>query len=429
MTGAPIRVAFTMISRRNWAGGYNYQRNLFAALHHYCPNRITPVVFAGERNAPADLEALGSNPKVEIARSHSSLRQRATALLMGRVADERTDPADLEALGRIPGVEIARSDAFDPSVKEMAAALLLGCDRTEVAEFRRKKIDVVFEAARFFGWRLPYPTVAWIPDLQHRRLPHLFPAMTRWRREFGLRIQILSGRWIMLSSESALRDCLMSYPTAIHRSSVVKFAAQPSAELLNADPAEIVRFYGLPRTYFYLPNQFYRHKNHAVVVDALAILAKRDVNAIVVASGSNSDPREPAYFNTIMRQLGDRGLQNNFCYVGMIPLPHVYALLRAATALINPSRFEGWSTTVEEAKCFGVPMILSDIDVHREQAGSEALYFGVDDPTRLADHLQKLSRAEILPRTLLPQLDRNLAEFAASFVRTIERAANTFPAN
>jgi len=47
----------------------------------------------------------------------------------------------------------------------------------------------------------------------------------------------------------------------------------------------------------------------------------------------------------------------------------------------------------------------------------------------LADHLQKLSRVEILPRTLLPQLDRNLAEFAASFVRTIEWAANTFPAN
>ena len=58
MTGAPIRVAFTMISRRNWAGGYNYQRNLFAALHHYCPNRIIPVVFAGERNALADLAQL-----------------------------------------------------------------------------------------------------------------------------------------------------------------------------------------------------------------------------------------------------------------------------------------------------------------------------------------------------------------------------------
>jgi glycosyltransferase involved in cell wall biosynthesis len=42
--------------------------------------------------------------------------------------------------------------------------------------------------------------------------------------------------------------------------------------------------------------------------------------------------------------------------------------MRASTALINPSLFEGWSTTVEEAKSTGTPMILSDLGVHREQA-------------------------------------------------------------
>jgi glycosyltransferase involved in cell wall biosynthesis len=423
---SPIRVAFTMISRQNWAGGYNYQRNLFSAVHRFCPNRITPIVFTGERNDPADVDALGSIPEVEIAQSSafdSSLRQRASALLLGRVAGERNDPADLDALGSIPGVEIARSAAFDPSLRQIAAAVLLGRDRAEVAEFRKKKIDVVFEAARFFGWRLPYPAVAWIPDLQHRRLPHLFPTMTRWRREFGLRMQISSGRWIMLSSESALRDCLDSYPSTRSRTSVVKFAARPSPELLKADPVEIVRSYGLPRKYFYLPNQFYRHKNHGVVVDALAILANRGIDTTIVASGSNSDPREPAYFSSIMRRLDERGLQNNFRYVGLIPLPHVYALLRAAIALINPSKFEGWSTTVEEAKCFGVPMILSDIDVHREQAGTNSSYFDVQDPAALAAHLERLSCAETAPRNLVSQPDANLAEFAERFVQTIERAA------
>ena len=35
--GAPLRVAFTHIPRRLWAGGYNYQSNLFAALSRHCP--------------------------------------------------------------------------------------------------------------------------------------------------------------------------------------------------------------------------------------------------------------------------------------------------------------------------------------------------------------------------------------------------------
>ena len=76
-------------------------------------------------------------------------------------------------------------------------------------------------------------------------------------------------------------------------------------------------------------------------------------------------------------------------------------------ALINPSRFEGWSTTVEEAKSFGVPMILSDIDVHREQTGGVARYFGTDDPEALANHLSDVSQAAqpMVVRDLLPDLD------------------------
>jgi glycosyltransferase involved in cell wall biosynthesis len=108
----------------------------------------------------------------------------------------------------------------------------------------------------------------------------------------------------------------------------------------------------------------------------------------------------------------------------MIPLDHVYALLRASIALINPSRFEGWSTTVEEAKSFGVPAILSDIDVHREQTGGTARYFGVDDPQNLAAHLGDVSKKAdpMIVRDLLPDLDARVASFAVDFARVIQDA-------
>jgi glycosyltransferase involved in cell wall biosynthesis len=381
---APLRVAFTIIPRRIWAGGYNYQSNLFAALNRHRQGEIAPVVFAGEQD----------------------------------------DAADLEALARTPGVETAQSAAFDRRRAGLAAALSLGLDYAAVAEFRERKVDVVFESARFFGWRLPYPAVAWLPDFQHQRLQQLFSPAARWRREFGFRVQIGSGRTIMLSSESALRDYQKLYPGAAHRTSVVRFATQPQPELLTANPPDVIEQYGLPSRYFYLPNQFWRHKNHQVVVDALAILAKRGDDVVVAASGSKGDPREPDYFDSIMRQVVGLGLEKNFRYLGMVPLPHVYALLRAATALINPSRFEGWSTTVEEAKSFGVPMILSDIDVHLEQTDGEASYFGVDKPAVLADHLlhamQKSGPSVI--RDLQPNLDERVAAFAADFVLTIQNA-------
>jgi glycosyltransferase involved in cell wall biosynthesis len=380
----PLRVAFTNISRRLWAGGYNYQSNLFAALDRYCPGQIAPVVFAGSSD----------------------------------------DPTELAALARIPGVEVAPSPAFERRGSSLAAALVFGLDWAAAAEFRAKRMDVVFEAARFFGWRLPFPAVAWLPDFQHRRLPQLFSPAARWRRDLGFRAQMASGRSIMLSSESALRDCRALYPALANDVSVVRFATQPAPDLLAAKPSDVLAQYGLPSKYFYLPNQFWRHKNHQVVVDAVTALKQRGLDVVVAASGSPADPREPDYFNDLTRQVEARGLGTNLRYLGMIPLDHVYALLRSSTALINPSRFEGWSTTVEEAKSFGVPMILSDLEVHREQTGGTARYFGVDDPERLADYLLEIAQADepAITRDLLPNVDERVAAFAADFVRVIQRA-------
>lgn len=382
--GGPLRLAFTHIPRRLWAGGYNYQRNLFAALSKFSSGEFTPILFAGTGD----------------------------------------DDADVTPLAAIPGVEVVRSPAFVRRAG-LAPALAVGLDRAAATEFRTHRVDAVFEAARFFGWRLPYPTVAWFPDFQHRRLPQLFPIAARWRREAGFRIQIASGRTIMLSSESSHRDFRKYYPGVTNEVCVVPFATQPSPAYLSANPAEVTAQYQLPEKYFYLPNQFYRHKNHQVVVDALTILAQRGFEAVVCASGSTVDLREGGYFERFMTEVRSRGLEKQFLHLGMVPLPHVYALLRACTALINPSRSEGWSTTVEEAKSFGVPMILSDIDVHREQTGGGVNYFGVDDAEALADHIRQLSQASepAAARDLVPNLDERMEVFATEFGRVIRGAA------
>ena len=68
---APLRVAFPYISRSLWAGGYNYQSNLFAALARYCPGEIAPVLFAGLNDDSAELAALARIPGVEVVQSRS----------------------------------------------------------------------------------------------------------------------------------------------------------------------------------------------------------------------------------------------------------------------------------------------------------------------------------------------------------------------
>lgn len=382
---APLRIAFTNIPRRLWAGGYNYQRNLFEALSRYAPGAVTPVLFAGTADEPEEIAALAGIPAVEIVRS-PVFDQAATGL------------------ARLTG---------------LARAIALGLDGPAVAEFRLRNIDMVFESARFFGWRLPFPAVAWFPDFQHRLLPHLFSRRAYWRRDLGFRVQIASGRHIMVSSTSALGDLQRFYPGISNGVSVVRFATEPPAGLLATKPFDVIAQYDLPFRYFYLPNQFWRHKNHQIVIDALELLKCRGFDIVVAASGNTKDFRESGLFESTMSQVRSRGLEMNFRHLGMIPLDHVYALLRASTALINPSECEGWSTTVEEAKSFGVPMILSDLDVHREQTEGNARYFGIRDAAALADHMLQVAQTAGPPtvRNLLPNLEPRVEAFVADFVR------------
>ena len=79
----------------------------------------------------------------------------------------------------------------------------------------------------------------------------------------------------MLSSEDARRDAERFYPASRGRTVVVRFAVLPP-EVDLRDPARVLGTYGLPARFLYLPNQFWKHKNHAVIVEALAWLGKAD---------------------------------------------------------------------------------------------------------------------------------------------------------
>ena len=49
--------------------------------------------------------------------------------------------------------------------------------------------------------------------------------------------------------------------------------------------------------------------------------------------------------------------------------------MRKSIAVIQPSLFEGWSTIVEESRSIGKKIILSVLDVHKEQKFSRSIFF------------------------------------------------------
>jgi len=137
--------------------------------------------------------------------------------------------------------------------------------------------------------------------------------------------------------------------------------------------------------WFHVPNQFWQHKNHKLILEALALLYKSGNAPLVLATGKEEDPRNPDYVLELKTRLDEEGLRERFRLLGQIPYIDMMGLMLHAVAVINPSRFEGWSTTVEEAKAFGKKILLSDIAVHREQNPSRGLFFDVVNEQKLSD--------------------------------------------
>ena len=88
---------------------------------------------------------------------------------------------------------------------------------------------------------------------------------------------------------------------------------------------------------------------------------------LVLSTGNANDYRQPDLIKSLSAYVEQNNLGENFRMLGLVPRSDVIALMRYSISLINPSFFEGWSTTVEEAKSMGKRIILSDIEVHREQ--------------------------------------------------------------
>lgn len=340
------------------------------------------------------------------------------------------DPtANVEPFVSISGVEVVRAAEFDDGKRghRLRDALMTGCDHAAAQSLQKLRIDVLFESAQYCGWRFPFPSIAWFPDFQHRHLRELFSFRAYWKRDLGFRAQVLSGRHIMLSSEDSQRDCERFFPQSIGRTSVVRFAVLPPDAPDFEGTRRILSNYKLPEHFFYLPNQFWKHKNHRIVIEALHILKQQGFDLVVAASGKPEDYRHPEHYKTLQSLVVSLGLKHNFRFLGIVPREHVFALMRSCTAMINPSLSEGWSSTVEEAKSLGVPMLLSELSVHQEQAGDSAVFFDPHEAGQLAalmsqhKHLSVSSRHEMEIHAFAAS-QRRVSQFARDFSYTVEQA-------
>lgn len=239
------------------------------------------------------------------------------------------------------------------------------------------------------GKQVPYKWAGWISDFQHYHLPHLFSKKEIAKRNILFQKLADFAPIIIVSSQMAQADFCHLYPHASERSRVMQFASYVDSSFFSPDPEVIQSKYQLPDQFFLVSNQFWKHKDHAVIVEALGILKQSHLFPVVACTGNLKDHRHPEYFNKLLSRVEELGLKQQFIVLGMIPRIDQIQLMRTCLSVIQPSLFEGWSSVIEDARVLGKPVIASDFPVHIEQNLLGCQFFERGNAEALANQISK----------------------------------------
>lgn len=380
-----IRILWKMPDTQAWTGGLNYFLNLWNALASLPDRTLEPVLVGTTGQLSLPLAGLSAIPKYSapVGWGWRGLRRRLEGAA-GRPRDY---------------------DRF----------------------LRRHRIDLLSHLV-VPREQVSVPLLAWIPDFQHRHLPHFFSEEEIKRR--NQRQEYLAGiaQGILLSSEDARRDFNRFHPGRESKTHVLRFASVPPLPEELPSMESVRERHGIDEPFFHVPNQLWAHKNHAILLEALVLLRRRGRCPLVVSTGQMADYRHPGFGDQLLKKVQEAGLSERFRFLGLIAYPEMCALLVSSVALINPSLFEGWSTTVEEAKSYGKQMLLSRLSVHQEQAtGERCVFFDPQNGEELAQRMEEIlagydpAREVIALQSAVADWPIHIREFGRNYEGIIHR--------
>ena len=383
-----VRIGFAIGEWLGWQGGINYHANLLRAVAASPTTTLRPILFTGAR---VDESVLAGFP--ELPNVRSAMFDRPGARWAYRAVRRRVQRRD-HLLERL---------------------------------LKEHQVSVLSHTTQ--AWETPdLAMIGWIADFQHRRLPDLFSSRERKTRDRTFERICQRSTLVIVSSETVRQDLLAFSPESGERARVLRFVAEPLPAASVPAESELAERYAIDRDYFYVPNQFWIHKNHEILVQALALLRERGVRPLVIATGDTRDYRSPGHFDSLMDHARRSGVTAEFRPVGVVPNRDVGGLMRGAVAIINPSRSEGWSTPVEEAKSLGKRVLLSDIEVHREQDPPGGVFFDPDDAEALAGSMEQrlndrdMQADDLLERRAKMAFPIRQAEFAQTYEAIVHEA-------
>jgi len=287
---------------------------------------------------------------------------------------------------------------------------------------RRQHVDLWFCP---FMYTLPLetevPVVNTIPDLQHEHFPDFFPDRELALRTMGYHYSCMRAATTIGISEFVAEDLVKRY--RLERTVGIPLALDPAYAVVPEVTERLIDHvrlkYRLEDPFIYYPANGWRHKDHETLARAFRIVREKRRDLRLVLTGCEFDVMDR--LRPIFDSLDEARAVRHLGYVDRRDTIGLYA---TASAVVFPSRFEGFGFPLLEAMSLGTPIVCSPVASIPEVAGDAALYVEPGDPPALAGAVLRLLEDEVLRKRLTAAGRQRVRQF--SFTETARHTLAVF---
>jgi glycosyltransferase involved in cell wall biosynthesis len=237
-------------------------------------------------------------------------------------------------------------------------------------------------------FQVPYLSVVF--DLQHRYQPFM-PELChagyweRWEEKYR---RVLGRATYVVTGTRAGRDEITQYYAVPEDRILILPHPTPRFALAAASEQGTDAAPSGPVPYVFYPAQFWPHKNHVTLLEALAILRRDhqcELNAVLVGA----DDGNLAF---VKRRAAELGVETQVAFPGVVSRAELLRWYRGALALAYVSTCGPENLPPLEAFALGVPVVAGRVPGAEEQLGEAALLVEPTDARALADALLRVAR-------------------------------------
>ncbi|WP_339609052.1 glycosyltransferase family 1 protein [uncultured Planktosalinus sp.] len=269
----------------------------------------------------------------------------------------------------------------------------------------RQKVDIVIEPAHFGPFNLPssIKRVTVIHDLT----PILFPEYHRFFSWFLQKLFlgkiIAKADLLIANSNYTKQDILKHYTNS--KDKVVKI--YPDSTLSNKNehlPLKVP--FNFP--YFLTVGTIEPRKNHLLLLEAFEIFKKNNPEYKLIIAGAKGWKS-----NIIYEKISNHTFKDDIIFTGFVDNETLCSLYQNATAMIYPSKYEGFGFPVLESIRLGTIPILTNNSSLPEVGSKHAFYIQNEDPLELSKVMQQVATLKSEEREIIIQrLKQHAAQFS-----------------